>query len=638
MAAIDVPVQARATPASAPPEEPPRLADGTKLLGLFRGSGLKNPPFLVQRGDGQVVQLPLLLYAVAERLDGKRAFDEIATDVGREIRRRVKPDDVRFLVEQKLRPLGVIAAPDRAGPALQKVDPLLALKMRVGVVPRSVTRALTTVFYPLFFPVVVATVVAGVVAVDVWLFAMHGVAQSTRAVLLDPALLLLVVAGVVVATAFHEIGHATATRYGGADPGPIGVGLYVVWPAFYTDVTDSYRLGRGGRLRTDLGGIYFNLVFVLVVAGAYFATGYEPLLLLIVIQHVQVMQQFLPFLRLDGYYVLADLTGVPDMFARIRPTLASVIPWRETHPAVRELKPWVRVVTTAWVLALVPILLVIFGAMLVSAPRVLATSWESLLVQRHGIRTAVAQGDVAMAGVGSLKAVFLVLPVAGMSITTARLSKRIGEGAWNWSGATPGRRRAVAGGLAAVLGFTGFVFAPDGQYRAIQPGERGRVQDGAHGVRGVVHVRRARPPVPTRHSPSTSRRATTHGATHGQSSGAGRSNRADEQQRRNRSPSSAPGVTETRTVTTATSSSDQPTTETTSTTPTSTTPTSTGTTTTRSAPTSTAQTTTTRSEPTSTAPTTTGDKTTTRSATTTQPTGTTGATGTTTTTTQQTGP
>ena len=34
----------------------------------------------------------------------------------------------------------------------------------------------------------------------------------------------------------------------------MGAGLYLVWPAFYTDVTDSYRLGRAGRLRTDLGG------------------------------------------------------------------------------------------------------------------------------------------------------------------------------------------------------------------------------------------------------------------------------------------------------------------------------------------------------------------------------------------------
>ena len=67
----------------------------------------------------------------------------------------------------------------------------------------------------------------------------------------------------VASMLFHECGHAAACRYGGARPGVIGVGFYVVWPAFYTNVTDAYRLGRAGRIRTDLGGVYFNAVFVL---------------------------------------------------------------------------------------------------------------------------------------------------------------------------------------------------------------------------------------------------------------------------------------------------------------------------------------------------------------------------------------
>src|SRR3712207_8247936 len=41
--------------------------------------------------------------------------------------------------------------------------------------------------------------------------------------------------------------------------------LYIVWPAFYSTVTDSYRLDRVGRLRTDLGGVYFNAVFMIGV-------------------------------------------------------------------------------------------------------------------------------------------------------------------------------------------------------------------------------------------------------------------------------------------------------------------------------------------------------------------------------------
>ena len=64
----------------------------------------------------------------------------------------------------------------------------------------------------------------------------------------------------------HETGHAAACAYGGGRPGAIGFGVYLLFPAFYTDVTDSYRLSRGGRLRTDLGGLYFNVLCLIALS------------------------------------------------------------------------------------------------------------------------------------------------------------------------------------------------------------------------------------------------------------------------------------------------------------------------------------------------------------------------------------
>ena len=133
---------------------------------------------------------------------------------------------------------------------------------------------------------------------------------------------LLIVVGLTVASAaFHECGHATGCRYGGARPGRIGVGIYLVWPSFFTNVTDSYRLSRGGRLRTDLGGLYFNLVFMLALAGIYAVTSAQVLLLVIAITHLEMLEQLLPFVRFDGYFILSDLVGVPDLFARVAPIL-----------------------------------------------------------------------------------------------------------------------------------------------------------------------------------------------------------------------------------------------------------------------------------------------------------------------------
>jgi putative peptide zinc metalloprotease protein len=457
---------------------PPRLAEGIELIGRYEDSGFKDPPYIARRGDGQVIQMPALLYFVAEQVDGRRGHAEIAERVTEKLERGVSADNVQYLLDEKLRPLGVLAMPDGSSPKLTKADPLLGLKFRVAAVPARLTKALTTIFYPFFYPPVILAALAGLVAVDIWFFFIHGAAQSTRELLYNPVLLLMVLGLVVLATALHEIGHATATRYGGAEPGVMGAGIYVVWPAFYTDVTDAYRLSRSGRLRVDLGGVYFNALFILGIVGVYALTGFEPLLVLVVVQHLQILQQFLPFLRLDGYYILSDLTGVPDMFQRIRPTLRSLLPWRDSSDKVEELKPWVRIAISTWVLALIPVLVLVFGLLLFNMPRMVATAWDSFWVQAERVSDSFDDGKELSGVVGVMQAGFLVLPMAGITATFARIGKRIVTGAWGWSVGSLPRRAGLLAVLGAATGLAAFIWLPNGDYRPIQPGEKGTIQGG----------------------------------------------------------------------------------------------------------------------------------------------------------------
>src|SRR4051812_26206113 len=67
----------------------PRLAPGVELLGRYKGSGYKDPPFLARRPDGQIVQLPALLYALAERADGSRSVETVATELSEALQRGI---------------------------------------------------------------------------------------------------------------------------------------------------------------------------------------------------------------------------------------------------------------------------------------------------------------------------------------------------------------------------------------------------------------------------------------------------------------------------------------------------------------------------------------------------------------------
>src|SRR4051794_5231060 len=471
-----LPVADQAPPSAGGAAEKPRLAKGIDLIGKYEGSGFKEAPYIARRADGQVVQLAPLLYLIAEGADGVRTNEEIAAAVSEAIKRGVSADNVRQLVDERLRPLGVIAPADGSEPELQKIDPLLALKLRAALVPESVVNAITRLSNPLFSPPVIVVVLAGLAAMDVWLFFSHGVAQSLREVLYSPALLMMMLGLVILSAAFHECGHATACAYGGARPGVMGAGLYIVWPAFYTDVTDAYRLGKGGRLRTDLGGVYFNVVFMLVVFGVYGATGYEPLLLIIPFMHLEILHQFLPFIRLDGYYIVSDLTGVPDMFARIRPTLASLLPWNETSDRVSELKSWVRVVVTAYVFTVVPLLLFMFGMMLINAPRIMSTAYDSFVAQYHKVHHAFDGGSALTGAIGIVQMAILVLPALALVATFWLLLRRITGAVWTRTEEKPAARGAFLVLVAGLLASLGYLWWPNGEYRPIQPGEKGTVQ------------------------------------------------------------------------------------------------------------------------------------------------------------------
>ena len=456
----------------------PHLAEGVELLGEYEGSGYKDPRYLARRSDGVLIQLTELLYLVAEAIDGRRTHEEIADYVRERSGKQVTPANVQTLIDKNLLPDGFVRGRDGAQPQLKKPDPLLALKLKVTLLPEGAVNGVAGALRPLFWPPVIAAVLIGLTALDVWYFGVHGIAQSLRDLIYQPLIVLLIYGLLVVSIAWHELGHATACRYGGARPGRIGFGIYIVWPAFFTDVTAALTLGKGGRVRTDLGGLYFNAIFSLLIGGTYFISGFEPILLLIVMQHLLMLYNLMPFLRLDGYHAISDLTGIPDLFKRIKPTLRGMAPWKETPDEVSELKRWARVVVTAWVLLVIPILLYFFAMMVLSAPRALATAWDSLLIEWDKIRSALNDGEIAEATVGGIQGAMIVLPSTGMFVSFSRVAKRVVAGFWSFTSERPLMRTSISlGGVAAVAGAI-FVLLPNGDYRPIQPNERWTFSDG----------------------------------------------------------------------------------------------------------------------------------------------------------------
>src|ERR1700722_12884589 len=456
-------------PAPSPsPEDapgPPRLAEGVELLGEYQGSGYTQPPSLVRRADGQVIQMSPLLYQVACRIDGTRDPAAIAGLVSGDLGRSLTGGQVTYLITAKLQPLGITTTTGGGPAAAPTASPLFALRARGTLLPERAANAAGTLLRPLFrWPVIVA-VAAAVAAVDWWLFAVHGLGGGVGQVLRTPADLLAVLGLSLAAAIFHECGHAAGCRYGGARPGVIGVGIYLVWPSFYTNVTDSYRLSRTGRLRTDLGGLYFNAVFILALAGLYVATSDQVLLLVIALTHLEMLEQLLPFVRFDGYFILSDLAGIPDLFARIAPVLRSAVSRGRPDPRVTGLRRGTRIVVTAWVACVIPLLTFTLGYLLLYLPAINRALWHSASTSAHLMTAALAGHRYTVAAADAIGVALAALSLAGSLYVVTGLVRRLTTAGLRWSAGYPGRRLpAAVTGLAVLTGLAAF-WTMQGQFR-----------------------------------------------------------------------------------------------------------------------------------------------------------------------------
>ncbi len=126
----------------------------------------------------------------------------------------------------------------------------------------------------------------------------------------------------IVVKTLHELGHAyVATRYGVRVPS-MGVAFMVMFPVLYTDTTDAWRLrSTHQRAHIDAAGVMVELaiaglatfVWVFLEDGplrsAVFALATTSWIL-------SLLVNLNPFMRFDGYYLLADSIGAPNLQPR----------------------------------------------------------------------------------------------------------------------------------------------------------------------------------------------------------------------------------------------------------------------------------------------------------------------------------
>ena len=133
---------------------------------------------------------------------------------------------------------------------------------------------------------------------------------------------LLYGAAIVFAKTCHEMGHAlTAKRYGCRVP-TMGLAFLVMWPVAYTDTNEVWKLARRGqRLAVAGAGIVTELGIAVwaTLAWTWLPEGGPKQVAFLLSTTTWITTLAInasPFMRFDGYYMLSDYLGLPNLHSR----------------------------------------------------------------------------------------------------------------------------------------------------------------------------------------------------------------------------------------------------------------------------------------------------------------------------------
>ena len=120
----------------------------------------------------------------------------------------------------------------------------------------------------------------------------------------------------------HELWHGLVSKHYGGQVYEAGVLLVLFLPIGYVDATPSWRFpGRWQRIHTAAAGMIAELSVAAVAAFVWAELPPGPAadlafnLVLIAAVDTLIFNAN-PLMRFDGYFILADLTGIPNLYQR----------------------------------------------------------------------------------------------------------------------------------------------------------------------------------------------------------------------------------------------------------------------------------------------------------------------------------
>ncbi len=259
--------------------------------------------------------MPALYMELVRQFDGERTEEEAIDAFLDRHPNSFEREWLRRLVQRSLLPKGVLVHahqdPARVAVSSQPKRAFLYIKLPIfpPCVVEPVARCLSFMFkWP-------ALVLGALLFVASHVFFYAEVIQQHHVDFnqLNAGGILFLMLLSTLGTLCHEFGHASAAAHYGCRRMTIGWGLYIIYTVLWTNVSEAWRLPRRQRALIDIGGVYFEWLFQLLMIVLYLKTGNLVFLFAVVMIDVNIVMTLNPFLRMDGYWLMSDLFGIVNL-------------------------------------------------------------------------------------------------------------------------------------------------------------------------------------------------------------------------------------------------------------------------------------------------------------------------------------
>jgi len=268
--------------------------------------------YLVQTGENRRFMISKSLYLILSSIDGEKNINEISEKCSQVLNRSFTPSEINSIISKLLIPYGLVESNYQRRTKQNKSFYDRYLRLRLSLFSQSTIKPITSVLSNLFNPRVFYPSVLLMILFHLYFYFLHEknpIAPGELTIVSS----ILIYCIILISAFCHEIGHASACHYFGAEHGDIGFGLYLVFPVFFTDVSDIWKIKRSERVIVDSGGIFFQGFFIIMIFILYSLYNHILFIYAIYILDYTILISLNPLLRYDGYWIVSDALGIPNL-------------------------------------------------------------------------------------------------------------------------------------------------------------------------------------------------------------------------------------------------------------------------------------------------------------------------------------